>query len=113
SWKYTWVNWPGTCALTEMVEYASTLPITCTSTGTFFCLADATVTGTSPPMPRRPPPLPEPPPPGAAEALAPEFEQPVSRNARRPINKRLQRILGDDGAPSHRWGVNLGIRRTQ
>jgi len=67
---------------TEIVEYASTLPITCTSTGTFFCVDTATVTGTSPPPPFFPPPFPR----GSADAaeVAPELPQADKRRVRGP-----------------------------
>src|SRR5215469_7461672 len=57
--------------------------MTCTSTGTSFLVATATVTGTSPPPPLRPPFLPPPPPPPLDsepfEAETPEFEQPARK----------------------------------
>src|ERR1035437_3267087 len=85
--------------------------MTWTSTGTFFWVESATVTGTSPPpAPLRPPPFPPPPPPGAADVLAPELPQPASDTAR-AVSDRIQRSFWKTRGPLHPRGASVGIRR--
>src|ERR1051326_2026295 len=83
--------------------------MTCTSTGTFFWAAKATVTGTSPPMPPLRPPFPEPPPGGAPAALAPEFPQ-LAKISAMPIMDRIQRIFRNDRWPRQSQGTQMNIR---
>src|SRR5580765_6465516 len=59
---------PVTCDRTEIMVYASTLPMAAMSTGTSRCTTLVVTTGTAPPSPPRPRPRPPPPPEVAAES---------------------------------------------
>ena len=55
-------SWPVICERTEIVVYASTLPMAAMSTGTSRSATLVVTTGTAPPSPRPRPPRPPPPP---------------------------------------------------
>src|SRR5580704_15819863 len=93
-----------------MVAYASTWPMTCTSTGTSLLDAVATVTGTSPPPPFLPPLAP----PGAAPVEpAPEHAiRPQRRKSTIPACIRIQKSFGLGGGTlprSKRLGIKASV----